>query len=155
MEERYQGWGGDLAGDGVGDAGHFDDLPLEAKVGAEEDEGERDAEPEDHEDDEGAEGDSRRRLASPHDHVDDKEHGKAHAGEDDRRQERGLEVVWLLDQLAEASCRVSGGDAHEDVEEEDGREKCAAVGRGEEAESGECESEDGHDKELHPRSGVD
>jgi hypothetical protein len=82
--------------------------------------------PEEHEDYEGAKGNSGRRLTRPRDEVDEEKDDEANSGEEERRQQRRLEVVRLTHKLAEARRHVAGRHAHEDEEEERGREELAA-----------------------------
>mmetsp|Transcript_33193 Transcript_33193/g.81496 ORF Transcript_33193/g.81496 Transcript_33193/m.81496 type:complete len:465 (-) Transcript_33193:489-1883(-) len=147
--------GGDLAGDRVRLHRRLYDLALEPEVRSEEDERERDAKPEEHQHNERAEGHGCGALLAPRHDVHQEKHGEAHAREDDGRQERGLKVVGLLHELAEARPHVPRGNAHEHVEEEHRREQRTAVRRREEAKRSERQSQVSHDEKLHACAGVD
>ncbi len=63
----------------------------------------------------------------PCNHVHCEEQGEARARENNSSEKGGLEVVGLLDELAEAGSHIASRHSHEDIEEEDGREKCSSV----------------------------
>mmetsp|Transcript_20032 Transcript_20032/g.66663 ORF Transcript_20032/g.66663 Transcript_20032/m.66663 type:complete len:282 (+) Transcript_20032:2137-2982(+) len=144
--------GRNLTGDGV--SLHWDShrVLLVSQEGSEEYERQRNTKPQQSQDHESSKRNCSRRSLRPSDKVHHKENGKADSREDGRSPKGCLEMVVLLEHLAETSRHVASWKAHQHEEDEDRGEKCSAVGWRQESQGSEQKGQDSHNEQLQPRS---
>ncbi len=144
---------GDMSGDLVGADGGRDDILLETEVTADEDKGGRNAEPKSNQSSNGRQGSSSRRSLGRDIDIDGQE-SQSH----DTRVEGSSEESVLLPFLASAKLvdsggRVSGKGAHENIEQQQGSEQSATVGRRSKSKKSASHGSNSHSKNLETRSG--
>mmetsp|Transcript_17586 Transcript_17586/g.51086 ORF Transcript_17586/g.51086 Transcript_17586/m.51086 type:complete len:325 (+) Transcript_17586:762-1736(+) len=144
---------GYLARDLVGAHGELGGLALVAEVGAQEDEGRGDAEPEQEQGHEGSEGHRARGRLSPDEKVEHEENHEHHAGVEGRG-EHGVLLPRraALEGLEEVGGEEARGHAHEDEEKDERRHQPAAVRRAQEAQDREDHGHHEHAQHLHARA---
>jgi len=132
----------------------FDQLRAVGSGTTDEDQGDRDTEPQAHEDEHGGEGGGGGGLGAPVDEVEEEVHDEERTGEEEADGEDDLPGLDL-ELLGEIARDVATDGAEENKEEDKGGQEGATALGGNEADAGEGDGEASEGEELHTRTNED